>query len=128
VRLVGRLGGARGFVLVTQEPDGLELSYLFAEPEAFGASLAVALYDAALSGPNPHPEYAWVLSTTIRRLVLIPRHKPAAAPTPPASRRSTEAAADKRFDVGLTLRVFQHETPNGPTPMPPGGSRELFHR
>ena len=73
VRLIGQCDGARGFVLVTQKAEGLELSYLFVEPEAFGSGLAGELYGAALAKPHPRPEFAWVLSSNERSLRFFDR-------------------------------------------------------
>jgi len=73
VRLIGKLEGSRGFILATQKAEGLELSYLFVEPEAFGSGLAADLYDAALAEPHPRPEFAWVLSSNERSLRFFDR-------------------------------------------------------
>jgi ribosomal protein S18 acetylase RimI-like enzyme len=67
-RLLGSLDGSHGFLLVSHNPGGLELSYLFVEPEAFGSGLASRLYEAALASASSRPEFAWVLSCNQRSL------------------------------------------------------------
>lgn len=65
VRVAGEVDGLWGFGLITSEPEGLELSYLFVEPEAFGTGLAAAIYDELLEDVQG-PLCAWVLSGNVR--------------------------------------------------------------
>ena len=68
VRVVGVKDGRWGFALVTPEPDGLEFSYLFVEPEAFGSGLAAALYSSVMGAGRVRPDHAWVLECNVRSL------------------------------------------------------------
>jgi GNAT superfamily N-acetyltransferase len=73
VRFSGHVNGRYGFVLITTEPEGRELSYLFVEPEAFGTGLAEALYDSAMAQIEHRPHHAWIISCNERSLRFFTR-------------------------------------------------------
>jgi hypothetical protein len=72
VRLHGSNSQGSGFLLVTPTSLGLELSYIFTEPETFGTGLAGGLYDITLNQIETKM-YAWVLECNERSQKFLVR-------------------------------------------------------